>query len=329
MIEPGSLVGFALVFFACTWAASALAGLLLMLSRPSLRRRGAGAEKRAAAVALIIAPVLGGIVTLALAGFSVVAPWLSSGDHCPAHGHHLHLCLRHGGEWADRAWALTLVSALSAILLVRLARLGESLWRGYARLRFVEHSSSQIVGDGIPVLVAPSERDFCFVAGIRRPRIYVSASLWTRLSDAEREAMLEHERVHIEHGDLLQSVILTACALVGAPLLAGQCKRLWSEATERYCDRVAADETGSTEDLASALLRMARGPRPIGIISFVPRPESLEDRVMAVLSQDQTGKRTASRIGWASAALVASVVCTTAVLADPLHHTLETLLARI
>ena len=328
-MAPGSLIGFALVFFFCTWAASIVAGFGLRFSKRRLRQLGAGAEKRAAALALIVPPLLGGTVALALAGFSFVAPWYGLSDHCGTHGHHIHLCLLHGGEWAELPWAVSLISALAAILLVRLARLAEAMWRARQRLRIVEQSSTRISASGPPVFLAPSEQSFCFVAGVRTPRIYVSESLWSRQSSDEREAMLEHERAHVRNGDLWRSIVLSAFALLGAPLVAARCRGLWSDATERFCDRLAADQTGDTEAVASALLNMVRGQRLRGALAFLHRPESVKDRVVAVLSIERTGQRAAARIGWGAAGVVSVAAIATGALADPLHHILETFFSLI
>jgi len=326
---PGSLIGFALVFVVSTWSASVLAGVTLSLARSRVRTLGAGAEKRAAALTLIVPPAIGGLVTLSLIGFSVAGPWLGMADHCDSHGQHIHLCVRHGGVWAEQAWAVSLISALAAVFVVRLARLAESFWSSRSRLRIVEGASSLLEASHIPVFKAPSAQSFCFVAGIRSPRIYVSASLWSRLSASEREAMLEHERSHVANGDLWRSAVLSIFALLGAPAVAAFCRRQWSEATERLCDREAADRTGAGDAVASALINMARGPRYIAGMALLPRPESLEDRVVAVLSQMRTGRRAASAMGWCVAGLVILVATASTALADPFHHSLETLFALI
>ena len=329
MIAPGSLIGFALVFVFCTWGASVIAGLWLTRATKELRQRGAAAEKQAAALALIIPPLLGMIAALSLAGFSVALRWAGLADHCGSHGHHLHLCLFHGSAWSEQAWALFLVAGLSAIVLSRLARLGGSAWLGHRRLRIVESSSSRILDHEIPVFRSPSEREFCFVAGLRAPRIFVAAALWNRLPVPQRNAMIEHERVHVANGDLRKSVMLSVIGLFGAPIIATQCKRLWSEAAERLCDRVAADRLGDSEAIAVALIDLARGPRLASALSFLPRPESVRERVIAVLSQEQTGERFAQQLLRRAAGLVTIIAMVTAALADPLHHALETVFSLI
>ena len=325
----GSLIGFALVFVLVAWTASAASGIALMLSAKTLRRLGSAAEKRAAGLALVVPPIFGGLIAVSLAGYSVFPGLLGGVDHCDSHGHHLHLCLIHGGEWSSRAWALSLISALSAIVLVRVIQLVDTVVRGQRRIRVVERSSIRIGGDKVPVFRSPSKQPFCFVAGFRAPRIFVASSAWDHSSSEEREAMLGHEHSHVENGDLWRSVALSVCALFGAPLLGAQFKRLWGEATERLCDRLAADRTGDSASLAAALVKVARGPRYVGVLSFLPRPESVKDRVIAVLSQERTGRSLAKHMRRGAFGVVAITFVATATLADPLHHALETLLGLI
>lgn len=325
----GSIIGFGLVFVLVAWSGSALARLAMALFSEHLKGQGAAGEKRAAALALVLPPLLGIVVAVSLAVYSAFPGWLGGVDHCDTHGHHLHLCLVHGGEWASRSWALALVAGLSALALVRSAQLIEAALRGRRRLRTIERSSMRIENGECPVFRAPSNRPFCFVAGIRSPRIFVASSLWDKSSEEERAAMLGHEYGHIENGDIWRSTVLSFFALFGAPILALHFKRLWSDATERLCDRMSADQTGDSTVIASALVNMVRAPRLIGGLSFIPTPGAVESRVVAVLTQERTGHSLARKLLHVSVALVAAVTVTSTVLADPLHHALESLFGLI
>ena len=325
----GSIIGFGLVFVLVAWTGSALAALTMSLFAERLRKQGAAGEKRAAALALVLPPLLGVIVAVSLAVYSAFPGWLGGVDHCDTHGHHLHLCLIHGGEWSSRTWALALVSGLSALAVVRSAQLIEATMRGRRRLRTVERSSQRIEDGEIPVFRAPSSRPFCFVAGLRSPRIFVASSLWDNSSVEEREAMLGHEHGHIENGDIWRSTTLSFFALFGAPILASHFKRLWSDATERLCDRMSADRSGDSTAIATALVNMVRAPQMIGALSFVPTPGAVENRVVAVLTQERTGQPLATRLLHFSVALIAVATITSAVIADPLHHALESLFGLI
>ncbi len=323
----GSLIGFALVFVLCAWTMSAIASLWVAVG--THRHLGAAAEKRAAALSLLLPPMIASIVVLCLAGFSVFPESLGMTDHCDSHGHHLHLCLVHGGEWANRTWAVSLVAVLAAILVMRLVRLGDAIVGSRRRFRIIERSSVRIQGGDIPVFLAPSGRSFCFVSGFFSPRIFVASSLWERLSVEERCAMLSHERMHVANGDLWRSIVLQVFSLLGAPVFSAWSKQRWDDATERLCDRMAADEADDAGPIASALVNWAR-PHRLGVaLSFLPRPESVEDRVVAVLYQEDTG-HVAARILLIRAAVgIASITLLTLSLADPLHHAFETLFGLI
>ncbi len=323
----GSLIGFALVFFLCAWTMSALAGTWTSLGIH--RQHGAAAEKRAAALSLLLPPMLAGMVVFSLAGLSVLPESLGIKDHCHAHGQHLHLCLVHGGEWAHQPWAASLVAALAATLAIRLVRLGAAILDSRRRLRIVERSSVRIQGGDIPVFLAPSGRPFCFVSGLWAPRIFVAGALWERLRAEEREAMLTHERMHVANGDLWRSVVLQVFAIFGAPLFASQSKQRWDDATERLCDRLAADEADDAGPLASALVNWAKPPSLATALSFVPRPGSVEDRVVAVLTEESTGRVAARNLLLRTSVLTAGITMLTLSLADPLHHAFETLFGLI
>jgi hypothetical protein len=91
------------------------------------------------------------------------------------------------------------------------------------------------------------------------------------------------------------------------------------------CDRMSADRCGDSTAIASALVNMLRAPHMVGGLSFVPTPGAVENRVLAVLTQEGTGYRLATRLLQVSVALLAAATITSALLADPLHHALETL----
>lgn len=321
----GSIIGFGLVFVLIAWTGSIVARLGLSLFAKRLRTQGSAGEKRAAALALVLPPLLGFFVAASLAFYSAFPAWFGGVDHCDTHGHHLHLCVIHGGDWLSRPWALALVAGLSTLALVRVAQLVEVTMRGRRRLRTVERSSERIEDGGIPVFRAPSNLPFCFVAGFRSPRIFVASSLWDKISEEEREAMLAHEHGHIENGDIWRSTALSFFALFGAPILALQFKRLWADATERLCDRMAADHSGDSTTIASALVNMVRAPQTLHGLSFPPTPGAVESRVIAVLTQEGTGHSLASKLSHVSVALIGIAAITSALLADPLHHALETL----
>lgn len=326
-IELGSLIGFALVFFVTAWVASALLGGALLLGRARLRLLGPRAERRAAAIAIVLPAALGALLALGLAGFSVLGPSFGFPDHCLDHGDHLHLCLHHGAAWSSQWWAVSLTAGLGALLAVRLARAAHAAWTTRRRLRAVRAvSSERVTPDGTIVVCSPSRQPFCFAAGLGTPRIYVGSAAFDRLDDDEQAAMLAHERAHIAFGDVWRGSALSALALFGAPGFAAASVRRWRDAGERLCDRVAADALGSPETVAAAIIAFARAPASRFGCAFVPHPAQVVDRVEALLGDAPRGDRVARRFSAAAAGALLSAAVAAAVLVDPLHHAIETLL---
>jgi len=104
----------------------------------------------------------------------------------------------------------------------------------------------------IPVLEIDAEEPFIFVAGLRRPSIYVSSAALERLGDAELRAALAHERAHARHGDqMMMAAVLFCTDLV--PMNVDPLTELYRNAREFAADH-AAIQTADSIDLASAIL---------------------------------------------------------------------------
>lgn len=323
-MASGSLIGFFLVFVAATWSLSVLATSGLWLLGPRIHAWGPAAEKRAAALATVCPVLLGGLVTAAIAAYSVAPEVFGGSDHCDVHGHHLHLCVFHGGEWASEMWAVVACAAIAALFAARAARLVSTLLVGRRRVRVIESSSRSLLHRGARVFVAPAQKDFCFAAGYLGPRIVVSSSLWQRLDPGQRDAIVAHELAHIENRDLWKSLLLSSSEVFCAPLLTRRSRHTWDRATERLCDRIAADRVGDGATVAEALLSWARGPHVAVGMSFSPTTDALEERVVAVLSEQPAGHTAATRMARLAVVLLAGAAAAAMLLADPLHHALET-----
>ncbi len=317
-MQPGSLVGFGVVFVVIAWTLSLLSILALRTGRDWLRQLGPAAERRAVELAAIIPVVLGGVlVTILLARSGLGA------DHCQEHHHEAHFCLMHGGPWSERIWAVALVVLASVITLARSVVLCMTVIRRrrtIARLRKVSHHA-----DGIRWLDSPDA--VCFVSGFRHPEIFVSSGAWDVLDDDERAAMLAHEHAHIRHRDIARRFAVDMLLCVGAPL-ASVIRKLWDSATERLCDARAAAETGDGESVASAMVKVCRlGARPqASAASFPPSGHAVEERVQAVLEDRSTGDRASRILLIVSAATVLSTVLVAAAYATTIHDMLEAIL---
>ncbi len=336
-MSAASLIGFGVVLLMVSWLTSA--GLALGIGK--LARLGPAVERKAATLAAVLPVVLGIAVVATLVVESIIGV-----DHCDTHGHHAHLCLVHGAAWAERRWAVVLIAGGSALLLWRGVALASSLWRG---ARMTRQLTSPLVGGAAPVgsgatpvgsgagedgvgdmlRVVPSERPFCFVAGMRRPRIFASTAARRALGDEEWRAMLAHEREHITHRDLLHRLGLELLLLLAAPFAASKVRAHWDSATERLRDHDAADRA-TPEAVASALLCMAKATlqlRASGQAAFMPQAQSeLSQRITSLLDRAPRGDGEARRVARFALLAVGGLALLTIAHADPLHHALETLL---
>lgn len=327
MIDPASLIGFALAFVVISWALSALAVATLELLGGRLRAAGARVERTAAALALALPVALALTATGALAVRS-----LGGGHHCLVHGTHPHLCLLHGELWSSQPWAVVALAALSGALAVALLRRALDGRRARVALRRLTRAATKVDIAGISTHLVPSARAHCFVAGLLEARIFMTTAAWQALDEAGRHAVVAHERAHVVGRHLLWRWLLGALALLGAPLLSASLLRRWSEATERLCDAQAAEVVGDATVVAAALVQVARGasagePR-LGLAFPSPTAE-LEARVHAVLAGGHDGRRAAGWLRAAAAALLIVTLWFCAVAAEPIHHALETLLGAL
>lgn len=314
-MSSGALAGFALVFIVTLVTMSSLGVLVLSAARRRLQHLGPMAERRAAEAAAIVPVVVAVIAIAALAVQSTLGV-----DHCKVHDHHAHLCFTHGAQWIERSWVIALLAVAGATFLARAAITVATYVRGTRSVRAL-HALSRPLGD---VRIVDSERAFCFVA---RRGVFVSSRVWSTLSDGEREALVAHERAHLQHGDLVKRLVLEALLLFAAPFAGERVRGAWLRASERLCDARAAAVT-DPETVARAMVSMYRlsSTQPVASFAFTPTVDELEGRITAVLAERPLGERAATvlaRVGIV-ACLVLAIVGVLA--AEPIHHAFETLL---
>lgn len=317
-MSPAAFVGFAAVFVLVAWSASAVLALLIVVARPALRRRGAATERKAAAFA-VVAPSLIGVAVL------VALLWgQTAGDHCEEHHHHAHLCVAHAGAWLDQSWAVVLVGVASATVLLRLVLVGGALLRTRHAVLRLRRVSQAMAHPGLRIVTSPLS--FCFVAGLRRPEVFVSSAAWDALEPDQRQAVLAHELAHVRNGDLWRRAVLDLLGVLAAPLVAARLRSIWSSASERLADARAAESVGCLA-VASAMVQMCRAGRvDQPLPGFTATGEALGDRVRAILEVEPTGERSASRLAVVMLLSTVMIVAMVLAFADPLHHVLETLL---
>lgn len=331
MIQPGSLVGFGLVFLAASWAGSAILGATLLAFRRCLRRAGPRTERALASAALLAPPIAAATLVASLAGLSLAQAVPGGGDHCTTHGHHLHLCLLHGGDWSENKAAvlsLLLIGSVAAAGVIRRLLAYGATSRLLRRLERHSVSHPQLP---LEARLVPSDTPLCVTAGLVHPRILISTATWTLLAADERRAVVAHEQAHIEHGDTRWRFALSLLGAVGLPGLGRSLLVIWGNASERLCDWRASSAVEEPASVALALVRLARAsssartPLIAETMAFAS-PDALADRVEAILHAEPDGAGPALRA--LAAIAVAGVGFTGAALffASPLHHILETLL---
>jgi Zn-dependent protease with chaperone function len=319
-VSAGSSIGFALVFVLTAWGLSIGFALVMGATRARWRELGPAAERRLAALAVVLPVAIAAAVVSMLVIQSLVGA-----DHCTEHDHHAHLCVAHGAAWGQRPWAVALVAAAAAVLVARLAVLVAVSWRArraVARLR----RTSRSVGD---VRLVDCDRPFCFVAGARRPEIFASTAAWEVLDAAERSAMLAHERGHVRHRDVAWRTLLEVVAAFGAPLTPTAFLTRWELATERLRDHDAAAEVGDPTTVASALVRLCKLGASVPALRTVGFPagrDALDDRVRALLGEAPRGERAARAVALLGFGALSTVLLALAIHAEPIHHVLESLL---
>lgn len=326
-MTAASLVGFALALVVVAWLASVGLTGAVLVAQPWLRRCGPATERTATTLAIVMPPMIAVALVVPVVVDSVLAAGTAGADHCGIHDHHAHLCVVHGGAWADAPGAIVALALVGALVLGRLSRLA---WAVFTMRRAVARLDASLPAKvaAAELRLVPTTHTFCFVAGVRHPRIYIGAGLWQRLDDEARAALLAHERAHIAQRDPAGSIALAALAAFAPPGLAAVLQRRWAAATERLCDARAVAAT-SVDAVARALMvtaRAERDPAPGDLaLAFAPRAD-LADRVDAVLAEGPTGAAAAQTLSGAALGLLGGVALLAAAAIDPTHHALETLL---
>lgn len=289
---------------------------------PVLRARGLGAF--AAAPALVASAL-----TLACFLPSLVGPLAWFGDHCSVHSdHHAHFCWTHPPPNAGSVFGWLVLSALGGLLATVL---------GAASVRFARHvrAARTLVGaaamemDSRGCVVVETAQPFALTVGIFRPRAVVSSGLANRMPSSLLDAVLAHERGHVERRDNLLKLAAATFATLHLRGVRAAIRDDLALACEQACDRNAAESVGDALLVADAILAAERimGGAPAtatasAFSSSLGGP-AITARIEALL-ETQTGHEAGSHklvVGTIAAALVALVA------AVPLHDAIETLVS--
>ncbi|MHB8659394.1 MAG: M56 family metallopeptidase [Solirubrobacteraceae bacterium] len=190
------------------------------------------------------------------------------------------------GSFASAAWAVS-----------RAARAVKTLLADRALGRGPE--GTVIIG-GREVVIA--------AAGLRRPRIVVSAGALTDLDDAELAASIEHERGHLAHRHRYVLLVGEACRAVSCLLPGG--RRAFSELAfhlERDADEYALTRRHDRLALASAICKALPLPRAANGLMALGGGPSVVQRVGTLLDGATSRGRAATRMAALCTVLMATL----------------------
>lgn len=288
-----------------------------------VRRLRAAHPRRRANVAL--AAALAPSVVPSMLLLACLAPGLATfldhhADHCLAHADHPHLCLVH---------AVGTLEAHGALLLgITLAGLTIGLARAAGRVRKTRLWLARL---GLPtprdpaarLVELPSSRPISFVAGLLRPRIFLSSRLASALTPDQVEIVLAHERAHQARRDPLRRAVAEACSLALPPAIRRAILDELTLASEQVCDEEAADGPGNRLAVAETLLAVERLAQPAMPSALAALPafgqSNIAARVHSLLAPPRADR--AGRAGGAVAAV--AILAGLWLSADPLHHLTE------
>lgn len=165
-------------------------------------------------------------------------------------------------------------------------------------------------GAGLPAYAIDVPFPLVAVIGVMRPRLFISTSVLRGCSDAELDAIVEHERRHVSTFDNAVRLLMDAAPdALGFTRASASIAAAWHQAVEHRADDAAARRL----DLASALVRVARlaGESRAGALpaSALYRGEAIEERVKRLMGASHDGpSRAITRRLAAGAAAIALTV---------------------
>jgi beta-lactamase regulating signal transducer with metallopeptidase domain len=133
-----------------------------------------------------------------------------------------------------------------------------------------------------------NKKMFAFCMGIRNPKIYLSTTLVNKLSSQELEAVLRHERYHLNNRDTLTMLVASFAQslLPFFPLLSDFIQDFRIE-REIKADAESIKGLGSKKPLIGALKKLLSTPSiPLLAIASIGDQETLEPRIKVLFNND-------------------------------------------
>ncbi|MBI3379950.1 M56 family metallopeptidase [Candidatus Gottesmanbacteria bacterium] len=133
-----------------------------------------------------------------------------------------------------------------------------------------------------------SDKPFAFCFGIRRPKIYVSTATVSLMNEAELEAILLHEKYHLDNKDTLTMLLASICQSLFPffPLISDLLRNFRIE-REIAADQEAIRKLGDSEVLISVLKKFLTAPSiAIATAPAIADFDTLELRIKALVKHD-------------------------------------------
>lgn len=197
-------------------------------------------------------PFLAGMTVAAAALISATLKGLSLiADHCRLHPGHPHLCWEHAQM--PSSWLFwILLTGIGLLLLASALRVGYPLYS-------LERELGKSAESAGSFLLVESNIPAAFVAGILRPRIYLTTRAFRLLSLDERRIVLFHEQEHVRRRDPLKLALLRLAGF----LFPGfhRIEKRWKEAAEIECDWACRECGEEPAEISSTIVKLARFAR--------------------------------------------------------------------
>jgi Zn-dependent protease with chaperone function len=150
---------------------------------------------------------------------------------------------------------------------------------------------------GLPTVTLQARRSAppLTLVGVRQPRVLVSESAVSLLTEEELQIALKHELAHMRSRDNLKKLVFRFCPFPGMSEL----ESAWSQAAEIAADDAAVSKVDDAVDLAAALVKLSRlvpvEAPPVCTVGFVTG--TISARVTRLLAWDKAGKAEPTRVG--------------------------------
>jgi len=270
-----------------------------------------------------IAPFLAGLAVGCASFSSAVLKGLSLiPDHCEFHPHHPHFCWIHMDTLLPEGVLFWLVlGGSTGVFLYSALNAARAIVGMNHLLRTAEGTIDR---DGF--FIVPSRLPAAFVAGIIRPRPYLTSTAAQLLNSRERGIVAAHEREHVRRRDPLKLLLLR----IAGSLFPGfkSIEEKWKGATEVECDSASLRTGARPEEVSLTIVKLARAvgsEASAPALAYAVGTESdLKQRIGSLLSGVQPREQT---IAWIPLVLLALTL--TSIGLSRAHHALETVLGKL